>query len=336
MTQVELRPVKHLDIRAGQLAFRGQFAYTGWDSLVVIDVSVPEQATVIGQTAPDPTARGLAVAASAQYVYAAAAFGGGFRVYDVSNPAAPTAVGALDLPGQAGSIAAAPDRVYVDGFAVRAGRDSRFESTIYVAIVDVREPKRLSVSQVDAHHARQLQIHDTCLYATCSRNTLGVFRLGDPTTHSPWAHLASLGPNTLGTSRQVEAGKFVRVGRLALRGSIDDMHLHYPYAHFALERGEACLVDVTIPEKPKVLARYPLPGQPPVRTAGVAVLGHYAIFSRRGLGLHIVDFRDPSRPEPVDTYPLVPWMGGVYIHGGYLYVQETADGIHIFQIELED
>jgi hypothetical protein len=289
MTRVVLRPINHLDIGPGHMAFGGPFAYKGSDSITVIDVSEPERARVIGRSTSDPALRALNVAACGKYVYAAAGAGRGFRSYDVSDPAAPALVAAAELPGQAGAIVAAADRVYIHGFAVRKGLDARFEYATYLSVVDVREPARPSMVHVDADGAWQAQIHEAYLYARCRRNTLGVFRRGGP-------------------------DELMRVGRLAVRGGVDAMCLRYPYAHFALTRGEACIVDVSNPEKPKLLARYAIPGQPPIRTSALAVFDHYAIFDRRELGLHIVDFGDPTQPEAVGTYPLVLWMGGVYVH----------------------
>src|SRR5215216_6345058 len=89
MARVGLRPTSYLDVGPGFLAFSGRFAYKGSDSIVVIDVSEPERARVIGRSAPDPSLRAVRVATSGKYVYAAAGAGRGFRTYDVSDPSAP-------------------------------------------------------------------------------------------------------------------------------------------------------------------------------------------------------------------------------------------------------
>jgi hypothetical protein len=98
--------------RPSAVAVQRNYAYLGvGPRLMVLDVSGPDNPTLVGQTAVLPNfVQDIYVAGD--YVYVALG-DSGLRVIDVSDPATPVEAGAYDTPGTASGVHVADDYVYV-------------------------------------------------------------------------------------------------------------------------------------------------------------------------------------------------------------------------------
>ncbi|GJM43929.1 MAG: hypothetical protein DHS20C21_07710 [Gemmatimonadota bacterium] len=87
-------------------------ASSGVGRLHVLDVSIPESPTILGEVDTPGEVRDLQVQDDRLY---ATNWEWGLQVVDISDPIAPTIVGSIDTPGWAGGVAVSDEYAYVGG-----------------------------------------------------------------------------------------------------------------------------------------------------------------------------------------------------------------------------
>lgn len=228
-------------------------------------------------------ARGVYVANDHAYV---ADWDSGLWVIDVSDPAAPTAVGFYDISGE-GKVA----DVFVAGnhAYVAAGRGMH--------IIDVSNP------------ARPVRVG---FYATARGASSSVYVINN------LAYLAAVQLHVVDISDPTSpaAVSVVDIPTFSPRG----VFVEGSYAYVATAYAGLRIIDVSNPAAPVEVSAYEMPGVP---FLDVDVAGHQAYVAAGGLGLRVIDVSDPAAPDEVGAHATAGYANSVQTDGRYAYV--TSD-----------
>lgn len=109
------------------IALHEGYAYLCAESLIVVDIQVPQQSRIVAQRAVHGSAYRIAFNTSHAYV---AALEGGIHIFDITEPATPRPIANYASQGNATGVALAAERAYV------------LDSRVGVAVLDMSEPTK--------------------------------------------------------------------------------------------------------------------------------------------------------------------------------------------------
>src|SRR5438876_990731 len=287
------RPVASLSGTMRAAAMAGQLAYAlnvvpgnpSHTDLIVIDVHVPAAAAIVGRVTLGIDGAALRVDGALAYV---AAGGAGLEVVDVSNPFAPTLIGAVDTPGTATGVAVANGRAYV-------ADDTALE------VVDVTSPRSPVVVGSLATRARAVTVVGTRLYVLDGGLQLKVVDITNPAAPAPLSAVSGLGAQSLDA-----AGSLV--------------FLASPQVDVTTKTAGLYAVDASIPTAPRVVGN----SWGGFDSWGVAVAGPLAVAAGNSFGMRVVDVSVPSAPRTVAA--LGGTIRGVAISGQFAYALNLVPG----------
>ena len=234
-----------------------------------------------------------------------------FKVFDVSDPAAPQQTGALTLPEEIWKFSIRGDRAYVGAnfhglsildlsnpdaprelgafqslgqtkigavYDTKVAFIDHMEGFVLIDASDESKPQSIGSYFLDGY-ARDVVTSGSIAYATDSPTGVYVFDLArdglpEPigVLHAPAAPRNALQVTNLPDGLKLLAG---------------------------IGQGGLQVYDVTDPTAPAKTATFETPGQ----AYGLALRGHLAYVADGDAGLHVVDLSDPAAPQIVTSYP---------------------------------
>ena len=235
------------------VAVDGGHAYVadGWAGLRVVDVSTPSNPTEVGACDTPGYAVGVAVAANYAYVAEHPAWdgsqwvGGGLRIINVADPAAPTEAGFYDTPGYARDVAVAGNYAYVA---------AEYDGLRVINVTDPAAPSEAGFHDT-AGYAQGVAVAGNYAYVADGYDGLRIINVSDPAAPTEAGFY-----DTQGDARGVAvAGNCAYVGAGAFGG--------------------LRVVDISDPSNPTEAGYYYTPGG----AGDVAIAGGYAYVAADGL-----------------------------------------------------
>jgi hypothetical protein len=270
---------------------------------------------------------------SGNYAYVSC-MGGGLRIVDISDPAAPSLTGSFQ-PGIVWETAVR------DSFAFTACDESGMR------VVNVAHPATpVQVGYYRDHNMvtqRYIALRDSFAYIgesdTVENSRLQAVNIVDPTQPVAANHMSIIGPHIMHMKCSGQYGIMAEGPT-----GTDAVNLHFEGSPVRITSWADTCYDVAIGNDQFFLARAagdtgtgllvcsladlpsrvvsgfcPLPGTP----RGVAASGTHAFVAAGERGLRIVDADTPSEPREVGFYDTPGFAEGVAVRGNYAYV---ADG----------
>lgn len=287
------------------------FVYAGiGPELAVVDVSDPIQPTRTGYVVSSEIVRDVAVQGGYAYVAVGEA---GLQVVDVSDVRAPAVVASVDVPGSAGSVAVAGERVYVaDGpnQAVRVFEVADPRAPVEIDVIETELAVRCVVAAGDylyviggqGENGRLdiLYLGEEADHATRRTVTFDAEAIRDVAVVGPAAYVVGrdlrvLNVNHARTAVPMGVGEGLGGEAIVTAGT---------RAYIAAGDEGLRVVDITDSAAPVELARVALPGYAVgVSVRDVAASAQVAYVAAEGSGLHVVDVAVPTAPVLVGTLP---------------------------------
>jgi hypothetical protein len=326
------------------VAWQDNYAYVGvGPRLYILDVSNPAQPVFTGRTGVLPEVV-QDVAVSGDYAYITSF---GFRIIDISDPAAPKEIGACSTPGRALGVAVSGNFAYVadDNFGLRiidvSNPSVPIEVGFYGAwwLVEIADPYTHSIDvAVSGNYAYITNNYEKYSWLEIVDITNPAAPVGAGSVVIPghlmavavagdYAYIAAKGSglHIIDISNPAEA---VDIGFLDTIG-VEDVVVVGKSAYIT-EEHRFTIVDVSNPEAPASVGYYDTTGY----TQGLAVAGNYAFLANNLTGLHIIDISNPTAPAEAGSYttPIPDSAQGVMVVGKYAYVADDLSGLHIIDI----
>ncbi len=279
----------HYDAHVTGVAVSGSYAYArvtvpgnpAHTDLVVLDLRTPSEPTLLTQVFASSGSE-VQVQASRAYITDA----GALRIFDISNPAAPSELGSEAIPDGARELA-------VSGSVAYVGNLTAIHS---VNIANAANPTRVG------------SVNVATLGLTASGNRL--YSVGGGLKVIDVSNLAS--PAVLSTvDDRYSQGAAVLGSLLAITS---------PEVDAADDQGGLYLFNVA-GSTPTLASHVPAS---PGTNKGVAVSGTLAVTANGQAGMHVVDVSDPTRPQPVGWLDMN--AQGVAMSGGFAYVRVAIPG----------
>ncbi len=311
------------------VAVQDNYAYIGVGSrLVILNISVPSQLVVVGQTAN--TLSGVEyVTLVGNYAYVSG--WDGLHIVDVSNPAAPTEVGFYDTSGIAYGVAVTGIYAYLgDGDGLR--------------VVNVSNPTLpIEVGFYDAPgYVYDVAVAGNYAYVTAGEAGLRVVDVSNPATPTEVGFYDSPGYSggvaLAGSYAYVGDGYSglrvvdvsnpaapIEVGFYVAPGPVYSVAVSGYYAYISLNGLR--VVDVSNPAAPIEIGFYIAP----VGSNDVDVSGSHAYVAAEDAGLRVVDVSNPATPTEVGFYDTPGAIHGVALAGDYAYVADGY-GLHVLNV----
>jgi hypothetical protein len=291
--QLSWRAVGQIGGPTRAVAVQGHYAYVGVGlRLVVLDVSDPAELREVGVTRPFPHfVEDVAVSGTLAYV---AAGGAGLRVVDISNPAAPNELGALDSRGYANGIVVAGSIAYLaDGpYGLR--------------VVDVSKPSQ----PVEVGSAYPMNY----VYKVAVQGRV--------------VCIAAAGAGML-IADVTDPGHPVEVGSLATTGYAYGVAVAGNIAYIADGWEGVKIVNVADPAHPFLVGAYKTPGW----AFGVAVSGNRVYVADAFGGLRVLGVADPSRPVEVAHSDMPGGHAGLVVIDAFkAYVADRNFGLRVISL----
>lgn len=313
---------------------QGAYAYVGAGSrLLILNVADPGHPVLVGRTAVFPNVvQDVAVAGIYAYVATGAS---GLRVFDVSDPAKPVAMGEYNTPGSARSVAVAGSFAYV------ADRE------LGLRVIDVADP----ATPVEAGfydtpgNARGVAVAGEQVYVADGLNGLRVFDVSNPSTPISVGVLDTPGEamnvalvdglayvadydsglriiDVTNTATPVSVG-FYDTPELAMDVAIAGAH-----AYVADERSGMRVIDITNPAEPVEASFFSIPGH----AYGVTSAGNYIYLSDFYFGLRVIDISSPEAPVQAGMHNVSGYGYGIATVGSYAYLTAGINGLRVIDV----
>jgi hypothetical protein len=324
------------------IAFQGNFAYVGvGQSLDVVDVSNPDQPTLVGQSAlmPGPI-QGVAISGNDAYVIYRNGQVGGFQVIDISNPVSPT------VPPTAFTF-----RSQELPFVIAvSGNDAYVATPSALEVVDISDPSHpnwlinAGVQELFFPHGIAVANNDVYVTAT-DQQSLFIFSAANPNALQKVATVplsafgsdvavsgnrayvadGTGGPQTFDVTDPTAAKL---LGSVAIPGSAVDVSVNGQEAYVSNGSTGLSVVDVSAPSRPAIIG-CALNQVSVFRTASSS--SH--LYATTGTGLHVLDVSTPSTPTDLGSYrqPAGKAMG-VAVSGTNVYIADSTAGLRVFDV----
>jgi hypothetical protein len=225
----------------------------------------------------------------------------GLLVVDITNPAAPIAIGSwTGVLGTAGALDVEGDLLYLSASGAQGSE---------LIVIDVSRPatpvKLSSIQHYGEPHG--LVVAGNFVFiAAGADGRLQVVEVTDP------VHPVLRNGVSCGDARDVAV-----VGDLAY------------VADFG---GNLRVVDITDPTAASIVSTTPVTGNP----RGITIRGHMAyVAADDDGGLQMIDVRNPITPDPCGEHPWC-FAGDVAVSGHYAYVGDVEDGVVAFDVRDAD
>ncbi len=272
----------------------GDYAYVTGGGFMVIDVSDPANAHLVGSTITPGNAAGLAI--SGAYAYVADQYPSGLCVIDARDPRDPSPVGFA-------STSSCPFSVVVSGhYAYVAGEIYQGLNPGALEVIDVSDPENpVDVAVVLAPSgAYQVAVSGGYAYVR-SETALEVFDVTDP--------------------RHPQA-----VGGLAWPNGIGGLTLSGDLAYFDDGSPSFNVIDLSNPRDPRVMGSIPLAqnGGPVSVSGACAYVAGFEL--QTGNVLQVIDIQNPSTPRYVGQVGLPGSETCVAARDPYVYVGDAVNG----------
>ena len=330
--------MEKLQVRNLSELFRVALKYGLMETEATPVQALPGTVKGVGHYYAPGEAKGIAVCG--RYAYLAHG-GGGLKIIDVGNPAAPVLIGSYQTDGDARGVAVSGSFVYLA------------DTTGGLKVFDVSNPARpmltgqyVAVDDLDhtaLRNAYDVSIQGTVAYVAYDFLGLQIVDVSDPANprllkglKTPsWAYEFSprgtygylvhsaCGLLTLDISVP-EAAR--QVGALALSGNPTGLCVHGRYACIAAG-DHFHIVDVALPSSPKLIATYDTPGQ----ANKVFVKGACVYIADGPAGVQILDVSDPHGPKWVGTYDTLGNANDLTVSNGLIYVSDGKEGMVILE-----
>lgn len=275
----------------GKLAVSGQFAYIlDKDALQVVDVSDPARPRRVGGLAIGGGVLGLAVWSHYACMAQQTAQGlTALQIIDVSNPANPRRVGRFDSTGEAVAVAG------LNQYAFVADGPSGLQ---VIDLQDPARPQRVGAYRSNGGYARGVAVSGNYVYLADTAAGLQVIDVADPSAPRP-------------------------TGRCALGGPPYAVAVSGHYALLAIaagvvQRTSIQVIDVSVPTDPQRIGGFDTSD-----VQGMAVSGAHLYVADGDAGLQVLDFSNPSAPQPVAHLQTGGQSDRVAVADHYAYVAES-------------
>jgi len=285
---------------ANPIAVAGNLAFVCSSRLNAIDISSPSNPFLLGAGA-NLYASCYDMALSGNFAYLANAISGGFKIIDVSNPAAPAQRGGLVTGFQSYSVAQAGDYAYLadwDG-GLRIINITNPDSPVIVKTVNFPAiVRKVTVSGNRAYVA---------IGYVSGGPQLRVLDITDP-----------INPVELGA---LTFPSTVTVERMRLDGSL-------LYLADAATSGGLRIVDVSNPATPALRSFMALPEG----ALDLTFVNHYVLLAGRSNGMSVVDVSNPSLPKYVGYWDTPGFAFGMAANGSIACLADGTAGLRIFNV----
>jgi hypothetical protein len=235
----------------------------------------------------------------------------GLRVLDISDPAAPQEIGALDVPGQASDIYVVGKYAYV---AEEPDWDQDCECSVGggLRVIDVSDPAApVKVGAYTGYGCSRVYVAGGHAYVGTDYSGLLVLDVSDPAAP-------------------------VAVGVYDMRDYVGGVYVAGNYAYVAWwqygtfgRHGGLRVVDISDPTTPREVGTHTSPWP----LVGIHVTGHYAYLAAENGGIRLLDVSDPATPVEVTAYDTPGYASEVHVSGRYAYVADQSGGLLILALE---
>jgi len=268
-----------------------RFIHPGTAGLQLFDLIDPELPLLVADLPVQDWARGLAVTDGRAYVVSSL-----LQIIDVTNPAAPTIMGSVEVPHGGREVVVVNDYAYVGLGIGQPG----------LATIDVLWPESPLVTGVvyTTDEPRGLAVSGSHAYLANTYSGLNVIDVSVPIT--PPAGIIQDSP--VGVTTLTVAGQYAY---LAGHG-YDNMQV----------------IDITDPEDPVPLGTVDTPGV----IGDIAVAGQYAYAADDSTGLHVIDVSEPDSPQIVEVVSASGIARGVATTANHLYATYVDGTISLLRV----
>lgn len=315
------------------------YAYLGEGlSLLIIDVSDPTAASLVGRTQPLP-GRAREIAIQGDYAFLAVG-SAGLHIVDISDPANPTIVGQWRKDAGINHLAVAGDYAYVisGGFRV-------------LNISDPSAPQEVGFYEVDAN---EVSVGDGYAYLAAP-DGLHILNLADPAhpdqvgfigVAGSSEHVSVTGDYVLLTVHDEYCGYFgcyefnelqvidasdrtrpIRSGSYEMGMSARDLASDGDLAFMTIN-DEVTILDISDPAQPTGLSSATTPGW----AWQVATEGSYLFVADFHGGLRIISLQDTALPVEVGYFDTAMAPVGLVLSGDHAYIAAGYEGLQIVDI----
>jgi hypothetical protein len=276
-----------LMVGAGGIVSNGPISAPALDVTAIIDPRYVGDTTFAGAGSPAEN-----VYVSGKYAYLTAA-DTSLRIYDVTEPGAPTSVGFLSNSSNGQDI-------FV------AGRYAYVAENTRLRIVDIGKPSAPTTVSALNNLSGPAGVQVVGGYAYVADGAAGGLRIIDVSNPSAPTTTASL--DTPGTAA--------------------DVYVSGRYAYVADSAGGLSIIDISNPRSPTSVSVYTGGGT----VNGLFVSGRYAYLATLSAGLNVVDVSNPAVPVSVGTFNTPGSAFDVRVAGRYAYVADSGGGVNIIDI----
>jgi hypothetical protein len=319
------------------VALVGHYAYVPTDSqgLQIVDVSDPTNPVPTQLVRPyidehgNCITRGVAVIGNYAYTCVAtdgSAYNWNLHILDVSDPAAPVAVGSCAFTGELQRLVGAGNHAYV----------CNSRSLQIIDITQPSQPRRVGEFQVwegadvaiSGHYA--YVAIETGLSVLDISNPAHPFQIGTFRTQNRVLSVAVEGNIVcLGVRREgilvLDVSNPAQPRELTFHDrhtSVLDLLIEGDYLYLADWTAGLHMVDLSTPGQTTVVGGYPLDG----RAQDVVLSKHHAYVAAGGAGLWVIDVRRPDRPQRVGHLDTTGFARSVFVKGQHAYLAQTHSG----------
>jgi hypothetical protein len=296
----------------------------------IFDVSDPttpvEVAAVRPRGAEDVIVDGAVAYLAAQYA--------GLAILDVSDPAAPTLIGELDI-GYASGLALSNGRLYVS-------------THVGLKVIDVSDPTTpLVLGAIDTFDkAVAISVVDNFAYVAEESWGLRIIDVSDPSSPLQVAAIETPGPvnevTVVGPLAYVSGRGALRVidvsdplapealGAISTPGGAKAAVIREGIAYVASASGGLQVVDASVPETPIQRGVFELELR--ARGKDVAVVGGLAHLADTGKGLRILDVSEPATPVEIGAISAFSRGEVIEVFDNLAYLADALYGLRIIDV----
>jgi hypothetical protein len=217
----------------------------------------------------------------------------GLEIWDVTNPSAPTKLGAYNTPGHACAV------YVLDNYAYVADASSGLR---IINISDLSSPTEIGYYDTPGS-AYGVYIIGNYAYVADRDSGLRVIDISDPSSPT-------------------------EIGYYDTPGSAYDVYVTGDYAYVADGDSGLRVIDISDPSSPTEIGYYDTPGS----AYGVYVLENHVYVADYGENLRIIDISDPSLPTEIGYYDTWGFTYDVYVVDGYAYIADHYNGLRIINV----
>ncbi len=335
------------------------YAYVSTGSLHILDLSnpaLPAEVSMYRHPASLTTVEGKEVSVQGGYAYSIfrdmANNATGFRVVDVSDPTAPSAVATYQADARVQALTVDGGQAYL-----LVGEDH--PRLVVVDVSDPAKPSELSFKSIGVWTGTNLAVADGRAYLVDHGSSEGlaslqVLDMSDPDDPVALARCDLAAPDVrsvavldgllfITTGDGLIAVDVIDPSATAMRGFYlfervsrtgRDVAVEGRYAYIAAGWDGLQVVDLSDAANPRVVSRFDTSGH----AWAVALQDGLAYIADENCGLRVIDVHDPLQPLEIGSYDVpgpYDFFHGVAVDGSYAYVaegQELGTGLRIVDV----